>query len=106
MREFRNKAKQDVLYFEAKYDQNHNIPFFAIKTIVSAITESSLGESELFIQEFREQLVSDLSPSQIDMICDAIPTLSLLFFSFQKRPTTLKDHESMKEFSESSKFEK
>ncbi|KAF0973215.1 hypothetical protein FDP41_008422 [Naegleria fowleri] len=101
VREFRNKAKQDVLYFEAKYDQNHNIPFFAIKTIVSAITESSLGESELFIQEFREQLVSDLSPSQIDMICDAIPTLSLLFFSFQKRPTTLKDHESMKEFSES-----
>ncbi|KAG2378726.1 hypothetical protein C9374_007874 [Naegleria lovaniensis] len=105
VREFRNKAREDVLYFEAKYDQNHNIPFFAINTVVSEITEASLGESEQFIQEFREQLVSHLNTSQMDMLCDAIPNLSILFFSFQKRPNALvfKDehNENMKVFSQS-----
>ncbi|KAG2374250.1 hypothetical protein C9374_011087 [Naegleria lovaniensis] len=103
VREFRNRCKDMIVYFEAKYDQNQNIPFFAFTSIISSIIEAVLGETEEFISEFKSYVLAWLSVTQLEMLGEAIANFNLIFPSYQGRSSAFiwKEHqEAVKLFSQ------
>ncbi|KAG2382123.1 hypothetical protein C9374_005915 [Naegleria lovaniensis] len=88
VREFRIRCGQELAYYEAKYDQHHNVPF-ALNQVCSSMINSILGEPEDIISNFRKQLTSVLGSMQIEMLCESIPNMNAIFSSFEKGTHTL-----------------
>ncbi|KAG2394059.1 hypothetical protein C9374_003823 [Naegleria lovaniensis] len=103
VQEFRNRCKDKIVYLEAKYDQNQNVPFFAFTSIISTIIETVLGETEEFISEFKSYVLAWLNITQLEMLSEVITNFSLLFPSYQSRSSAfvLEEHqEAVKWFSQ------
>ncbi|EFC46194.1 kinase domain-containing protein, partial [Naegleria gruberi] len=79
VKEFRTRSKTAIQFFEAKYDQHMNIPYYAIISICKQIIGDVLGESESVIKDFRFQFGTLINSDQLEMLSDAIPDMSYLF---------------------------